>query len=135
MVPRISAARVLLLLTEASVRRISSRSPSSSVVPSGSTTTFARSGGVVPSGDSGRHSGVTSPSSHDTTARSITLRSSRTLPGQEWSESSLSAAASTLRTSRPYFSLNSAMNASARSAMSSGRRRSGGSGIVSTLTR
>ena len=55
-VPRISAARVLLLFTDCSVLRISCFSPSSSVVPTGSTTTLARSAGGAPSGAIGRQS-------------------------------------------------------------------------------
>src|SRR5438309_10794273 len=43
-VPRMAAARVLLLLTDSSVLKMSSRSPCSSVVPRGRSTASARSG-------------------------------------------------------------------------------------------
>src|SRR2546425_5789661 len=84
LMPRISAARVLLPPVCLSVLRISSRSASSTVVPTGSTTSASVVGVTgatdVPSG--GRCSLRTKSPAHTMTARSITFRSSRTFPGQ-----------------------------------------------------
>src|SRR5713226_2065500 len=56
-VPRMAAARVLLLLTDSSVLKMSSRSPCSSVVPRGRSTASARSGLSAGTARNGRHWG------------------------------------------------------------------------------
>src|SRR5262245_51564533 len=137
LMPRISAARALLPPVCLRVRKISSRSASSTVVPTGSTRSPSvadATGSVgVPSG--GRCSARTRPPEHTLTARSITLRSSRTLPGHRCRRSTSSALSSTPRTPRPCRSLNSSTNACARSGRSSTRSRSGGSEMAKTLSR
>src|SRR5687768_14726468 len=68
-------------------------------------------------------------------ARSMTLRSSRTLPGHSYWSSSFIAAGDTVFTSRLSRALNSSMNAWISSGKSSLRSRSGGSEMVNTLSR
>src|SRR5258708_6214404 len=86
LMPRISAARVLLLLVASRVFRINIFSASSTVVPTPSRTASgsladARSGAWPKPG--GRCLVSTMPESQTITARSRVLRSSRTFPGQE----------------------------------------------------
>ena len=69
------------------------------------------------------------------TRRSITLRSSRTFPGQAYRCNTLTAPRSKLFTRRPYSRANSAMKWSASSGMSSWRSRSGGTKIGITFRR
>src|SRR5258705_7332553 len=82
LMPRISAALVLLPPVCLSVRRISSRSASSTVVPTGSTrsASVAWVTGSIAAPSGGRGSARTRSPEHTITPRSITLRSSRPLP-------------------------------------------------------
>src|SRR3954467_9982054 len=81
LIPRISAARVLLSRVCSSVIRIKRRSASSTVVPGDRAKAGWPDGGVSTS-DGGRCRGSMNSPSARIVARSITLRSSRTLPGQ-----------------------------------------------------
>src|SRR5208282_4303760 len=86
LMPRISAARVLLLLVDSMVFRMSRLSASSTVVPTPRRTASGslaavRSGAWPNPG--GRCLVSTTPASQTMTARSMVLRSSRTLPGHE----------------------------------------------------
>jgi len=77
---------------------------------------------------------ITSPS-QAMNARSTTLRSSRTLPGQLWDMSTLRVASSTPETRLSYLPLNSSMKPVTSSGMSSIRCRSGGTVSVNTFRR
>src|SRR5882724_13031736 len=117
LMPSTSAARVLLPPVCLRVRRISSFSASSTVVPIGRTrsASVAAATGSLGAPKSGRCSARTSSPEQTITARSITLRSSRTLPGHRCRRRTSSALSSTPRTLRPCRSLNSSTNACARS--------------------
>src|SRR5437870_4922625 len=86
LIPRISAARVLLLFVASSVFRISSLSASSTVVPTPSRTASGSSAevrtGACPN-PGGRCLVSTIAPSQTITARSRVLRNSRTFPGHE----------------------------------------------------
>src|SRR3954462_5674259 len=85
LMPRISAARVLLLLVDSKVLRISRRSASPTVVPTPTRIESASSTetrmGEWPNPGGKCLVSMTGPS-HTMTARSKVLRSSRTFPGQ-----------------------------------------------------
>ncbi len=68
-------------------------------------------------------------------SRSITFRSSRTLPGQRYVRSRVAAPGSSRFGRRPYSRANSTMKCSASSGMSASRSRSGGTKIGMTLRR
>ena len=134
LMPRISAARVLLSRVCSSVIRISRRSASSTVVPGVSDSVgFATSGESVTSGGSCFGS-MNSPELR-ITARSITLRSSRTLPGQLYCSRMRIAAGSSADTFLLLRALKSARNDWMSSGRSSFRCRSVGSSMAKTLRR
>src|SRR5215467_7925077 len=85
LMPRISAARVLLLFVDSSVLMISRRSASPTVVPTPTRIESASStdgrNGAWPNPGGRCLVSITAPS-QTITARSSVLRSSRTLPGQ-----------------------------------------------------
>src|SRR3989441_9350950 len=78
LMPRISAARVLLPPVCLSVRRMSSRSASSTVVPTGSTTSpsLVVAAGALRAPNPGRRSAGVRSSGHTNTSRAVTFRGS-----------------------------------------------------------
>ncbi len=83
----------------------------------------------------GRYRGVSTSPSQAMKARSTTLRSSRTLPGQACAIRILSVASSAPVMRLSYLPLNSSMKPVTISGMSSIRWRSGGTARVKTFSR
>src|ERR1017187_7895681 len=134
--PRISAARVLLLLVASSVFRISIFSASSTVVPTPRRTASGslaavRSGACPKAG--GKCLVSITPASQTMTARSMVLRNSRTLPGHEYWLNWFSTASLTAATLRECLLLISPSNSCTRLEMSSLCSRRGGMWMLTSL--
>src|ERR1700728_335988 len=139
LIPRISAARVLLLWVDSRVLKMSMRSASSTVAPTSSWMALGGSSVVERMGldpkPGGRWRDWSWPSLQRTMARSMVLRSSRTLPGQSWATSRASISPSMPVTRRWCFWFMSRIMESAMEGMSSLCSRGGGRRILKTLRR
>src|SRR5947208_12470872 len=140
LMPRISAARVLLLLVDSSVFKMSRRSASPTVVPIPRRTALgslaAGAGIACPKpGGKCRVSTIFVPGSHTMMARSSTLRSSRTFPGQLYCWNIFMTSSLTAATSRWCLRPISASRFWTSSAKSSLCSRSGGRLMLKTLRR
>src|SRR5271157_2442724 len=138
LMPRISAARVLLLLVASRVFKMSSRSASSTVVPTPRRTALASctgARGTTCPKPGGKCLGSTRMPSHTITARSNVLRNSRTFPGQAYERKACITGSVMPATVRLCFWFMSASSACTRSGTSSLCSRRGGKLILNTFKR